>query len=61
MSAFYHNRAIVSHGYEGPWSHFVRMYEQGQLEHGSWFDHVRDWWAQYQAHPDQVPSVLTRR
>lgn len=30
------------------------MYQNGQLEHGSWFEHVRDWWTQYKKFPEQV-------
>ena len=57
VSAFHHNRAIIAHGYEGPWWHFLRMYEQGHLEHGSWFEHVRDWWTEYKKYPSQVGKI----
>lgn len=45
VSSFFHNRALPKHKYDGPWEHFVDVaYPHGQLEHGSWFDHVEGWW-----------------
>ena len=54
VSAFYHNRAIPGHAYDGPWENFVKVYLDGRLEHGRWADHVRGWWAMRCARPAQI-------
>lgn len=31
-------------GYSGPWPHWFRMFMDGQVQRGSWFEHVAGWW-----------------
>jgi len=55
VSAFFHNRSLPKHNYDGPWEHFVdEMYPKGRLEHGSWFDHVAGWWKAHLTSPDRI-------
>ena len=55
VSAFYHNRGLPKHEYDGPWEHFVSdIYLQGKLEHGCWWEHMREWWLAYERHPAQI-------
>mmetsp|Transcript_20523 Transcript_20523/g.69567 ORF Transcript_20523/g.69567 Transcript_20523/m.69567 type:complete len:304 (-) Transcript_20523:226-1137(-) len=58
VSAFFHNRSIPPHHYDGPWDNFVDLYLEGKIEHGSWFDHHRDWWAAYQKDPEHILWVF---
>lgn len=31
--------------YTGPWEHWLKMFMDGRVQRGSWFDHVLSWWA----------------
>jgi len=33
-----------SGNYDGDWSHWLRMFVDGKLQRGDWFDHVLGWW-----------------
>lgn len=33
-----------SGNYDGEWSHWLRMFVDGKLQRGDWFDHVLGWW-----------------
>jgi hypothetical protein len=35
-----------SGGYNGPWEHWLQLFIDGQVQRGSWFDHVLSWWQQ---------------
>jgi hypothetical protein len=30
--------------YDGPWEHWLKMFLDGQVQRGDWFDHVLSWW-----------------
>ncbi|XP_070561086.1 sulfotransferase 1B1-like [Ptychodera flava] len=51
--SFYHfYRSTLSHGlYKGSWEDFLKMFMDGQVSFGDWFDHVIDWW-KYKDHPN---------
>ncbi len=34
-----------SGNYNGPWEHWLRMFMEGRVQRGDWFDHVLSWWA----------------
>ena len=54
VSFFHHARAWSILGpYHGPWDHFFRMFMDGKMDSGLWFDHVLEWWK----HKDD-PNVL---
>ena len=44
VSFYYHSRAFKAYEYSGPWEHFYTLFVTGQVEFGSWFDHVLGWW-----------------
>lgn len=31
--------------YSGPWEHWLKMFVEGTVQRGDWFDHVLSWWA----------------
>jgi sulfotransferase len=31
-------------GYDGSWDHWLRMFMEGKIQRGDWFDHVLSWW-----------------
>ncbi len=31
-------------GYDGPWEHWLKMFVEGKVQRGDWFDHVLSWW-----------------
>lgn len=33
-----------SGNYSGPWEHWLKLYMDGLVQRGSWFDHVLGWW-----------------
>jgi hypothetical protein len=33
-----------SGGYSGPWEHWLKLFMEGRVQRGSWFDHVLSWW-----------------
>ena len=30
--------------YNGPWEHWLKMFLDGEVQRGDWFDHVLSWW-----------------
>jgi hypothetical protein len=36
-------------GYSGPWEHWLKLFSEGRVQRGDWFDHVLGWWAQRSA------------
>jgi hypothetical protein len=30
--------------YNGPWEHWLRMFVEGRVQRGDWFDHALSWW-----------------
>lgn len=53
--SYYHfdsNKSWTGH-YSGDWDHWMQMFLQGDVQRGSWFDHVLGWWQ----HRD-LPNVL---
>ncbi len=53
VSYYYHARAFRIFEYSGPWEHFFRLFMDGRLDSGLWFDHVLQWWE----HQDE-PNIL---
>ena len=35
--------------YHGPWEHWLRIFLEGRVQRGNWFDHVLSWWEHRQA------------
>ena len=46
VSFFYHTLAIKIIGFNGTFSEFFELFMKGEVEFGSWFDHVLGWWGQ---------------
>ena len=44
VSFFHHTRALALYEYEGDWDDFLERFMSGNVDHGSWFDHVLQWW-----------------
>ncbi len=53
VSFYYHARSFKAFEYSGPWEHFFRLFMDGRVDSGLWFDHVLEWWK----HKDE-PNVL---
>jgi len=49
----YYHLCRAYNGYEGTFAEFFERFLRGKADHGSWFRHVRDWWAHR-----QDPNVL---
>jgi hypothetical protein len=41
----YYHLCRAYNGYEGTFDEFFERFLRGKVDHGSWFRHVRDWWA----------------
>jgi hypothetical protein len=41
----YYHLCCAYNGYEGTFDEFFERFLRGKVDHGSWFRHVRDWWA----------------
>ena len=35
--------------YSGPWEHWLKMFMEGKVQRGDWFNHVLSWWNQRHA------------
>lgn len=33
-----------SGGYSGPWEHWLKLFMEGRVQRGDWFEHVLSWW-----------------
>ncbi|ODM23809.1 hypothetical protein SI65_01398 [Aspergillus cristatus] len=53
--SYYHfeSRKSWAGNYTGDWEHWLQMFMQGDVQRGSWFDHVLGWWR----HRD-APNIL---
>jgi sulfotransferase len=38
-----------SGNYTGPWEHWLKIFLEGRVQRGDWFDHVLSWWEQKDA------------
>src|SRR5262249_4326422 len=45
VAVSYYHLYRAYNGYEGTFAEFFERFVRGTVEHGSWFRHVRDWWA----------------
>lgn len=50
----YHQTAQYLGGKKWNFSDFLKLYENGHLVYGSWFDHVLPWWELSQKNPDKI-------
>lgn len=50
----YHRTAKYLGGKKWNFSDFLKLYENGQLVYGSWFDHVLPWYELSLKHPDKI-------
>ena len=55
VSFFHHTRAIPHYGYDGDWDDFFERFMSSNVDHGSWFDHVLQWWE----HKSESPRGAT--
>ncbi|XP_001641938.3 sulfotransferase 1B1 [Nematostella vectensis] len=53
VSYYYHHRTFKEYCFQEKWNDFFEMMMSGQVQYGSWFDHVLDWWE----HRDD-PNIL---
>ena len=44
VSFYYHMSGMLLHQYSQPWEHFFRLFMNGTVHFGLWFDHVLEWW-----------------
>ena len=44
VSLFHQSRAESVFEYDGDWNDFFERFMSGNVEFGSWFDHVLQWW-----------------
>ncbi len=45
VSYYYFEREKSWSGYySGPWDHWLKIFMEGNVQRGSWFDHVLSWW-----------------
>ena len=44
VSFYYHTCAFLPYQYSQPWEHFFRLFMNGTVAFGLWFDHVLEWW-----------------
>ena len=44
VSLYHHTRSILAYEYEGDWDDFFERFMSGNVDFGSWFDHVLQWW-----------------
>ncbi len=45
VSYYYFERQQEWSGnYNGPWEHWLKMFLDGRVQRGDWFDHVLSWW-----------------
>lgn len=50
----YHKTAVYLGGKKRDWKDFLKLYENGELVYGSWFDHVIPWYKLSLKHPDKI-------
>jgi len=41
---FFEREKSWSGNYSGPWEHWLRLFSEGRVQRGDWFDHVLGWW-----------------
>lgn len=51
VSLFHHAKCKPEFGYQGNFDEFARLFLNGNVENGSWFDHVLGWHQECAAHP----------
>ena len=44
VSLFYHIFRFKEFMFDGDWNSFFELFMKGEVECGSWFDHVLEWW-----------------
>jgi hypothetical protein len=45
VSYYYFERGKSWSGYySGPWEHWLKMFVEGKVQRGDWFNHVLSWW-----------------
>ena len=44
VSFYYHVLGFLHNEYSQPWEHFFRLFMNGTVEFGLWFDNVLEWW-----------------
>ena len=42
---FFEREKSWSGNYSGPWEHWLRLFAEGRVQRGDWFDHVLGWWS----------------
>lgn len=54
-SMYKHYSGIKRFQYTGPLDHFIQIFKEGNVGHGSYFDHLKGWWRCYEEHgPETV-------
>ncbi|XP_025049739.1 sulfotransferase 1A1-like [Alligator sinensis] len=51
VSYYHFYRMAPVHPHPGPWPHFLEEFLNGKVSYGSWFTHVKGWWAKAATHP----------
>mmetsp|Transcript_11616 Transcript_11616/g.17337 ORF Transcript_11616/g.17337 Transcript_11616/m.17337 type:complete len:315 (-) Transcript_11616:221-1165(-) len=51
VSLYHHAKSKPEFGYKGDFDTFIRVFLSGNAENGSWFKHVREWYAFSKAYP----------
>ncbi len=50
---FFEREKSWSGNYSGPWEHWLKLFTEGRVQRGDWFDHVLGWW-----HSRSLENVL---
>lgn len=44
VSLYHHFKSFKVYEFDGDWNCFFELFMTGDVESGSWFDHVLPWW-----------------
>ncbi|XP_019852760.1 PREDICTED: sulfotransferase 1C2A-like [Amphimedon queenslandica] len=44
VSFYYHTKRLLPYEFTGDWDCFFECFMKGEVDFGSWFDHILDWW-----------------
>lgn len=53
-SMYKHYSGIKRFSYTGSLEHFIEIFKEGNVGHGSYFDHLKGWWRCYEEHGNET-------
>jgi hypothetical protein len=51
VSLYHHAKNKPEFQFSGDFDCFLKLFLSGQVENGSWFQHIQEWWIECQQHP----------